>query len=258
VLANLINNAAKYTNARGTITLVVERDEDEVVMRVRDTGIGMRAEMLPRVFELFVQAEHPSDRAAGGLGIGLTLVKRLVHAHGGEVLALSDGVGKGSEFIVTIPLGLDGAEAAVERPKNSAPAACEKKPLRILVVDDNPDIRETLKELLEIEGHEVTLAEDGDVALAAAGNGHQHDVALVDIGLPGIDGYAVAEKLVEIRRNKGFPRRLIAMTGYGQAADRRRALAAGFDAHLVKPVDPNLLTRILAASPTEGATKGDG
>jgi CheY-like chemotaxis protein len=122
---------------------------------------------------------------------------------------------------------------------------------QVLVVDDNADIRETLKDILELEGHEVTLAEDGDTAVACAGNGHDHDVAIVDIGLPGLDGYGVAEKLREIRRTKGFPRRLIAMTGYGQAEDRRRALAAGFDAHLVKPVDPDVLTRLIA-QPTEG------
>jgi len=255
VVANLVNNAAKYTNPRGTITLKVERDDDEVVLRVRDTGIGIDPNMLPKVFELFVQVDNSSDRAAGGLGIGLTLVKRLVQMHGGEVLATSDGIGKGSEFIVTIPLSL-GDEDPVSSPvaiAQSAPATLsERRPLRILVVDDNADIRETLKELLEIDGHEVTLAEDGHGALAAAGNGHQHDVAIVDIGLPGLDGYGVAEKLVEIRRAKGFPRRLIAMTGYGQAEDRRRAFAAGFDAHLVKPVDPNTLAKIIAAQPNEG------
>jgi len=142
--------------------------------------------------------------------------------------------------------GADAAEVA-------GPAADEApRALRILVVDDNPDIRETLKELLEIEGHEVTLAEDGPGALKEAGNGHEHDVAIVDIGLPGLDGYGVAQKLRDIRKTKGFPRRLIAMTGYGQAEDRRRALEAGFDAHLVKPVDPELLSRILIASTTEG------
>ncbi len=264
VVANLVNNAAKYTNPRGTITLKVERGDEEVVVRVRDTGIGIRPEMLPRVFEMFVQADHAPDRAAGGLGIGLTLVKRLVQMHGGEVMAASQGVGSGSEFIVTIPLLLDEddtttaplatperASIATELPAVAAEAT-PSRPLRVLVVDDNPDIRETLKELLEIEGHEVTLAEDGHAALACAGNGHEHDVAIVDIGLPGLDGYSVAEKLREIRRVKGFPRRLIAMTGYGQAEDRRRALAAGFDAHVVKPVDPDLLTRLIAAQPPEG------
>ena len=252
VVANLVNNAAKYTNPRGAITLEVERGEDEVVVRVRDSGIGIRPEMLPRVFEMFVQADHTPDRAAGGLGIGLTLVKRLVQMHGGEVMALSEGANRGSEFIVTIPL-LDAVDSPQSVDSANPPSSTvdSKRSLRVLVVDDNPDIRETLKELLEIEGHEVTLAEDGNAAIAEAGNGHELDVAIVDIGLPGIDGYAVAEKLREIRRAKGFPRRLIAMTGYGQAEDRRRALAAGFDAHVVKPVDPDLLTRLIA-QPNEG------
>jgi signal transduction histidine kinase/DNA-binding response OmpR family regulator len=255
VLANLVNNAAKYTNVRGTITLAVEVDEDEVVVRVRDTGIGIQPEMLPRVFELFVQGEHTSDRAAGGLGIGLTLVKRLVQMHGGDVLAFSDGSGRGSEFVITIPLAdsqqLTADSSAPSTVGRELSAVSSKRPLRILVVDDNADIRETLKELLEIEGHEVTVVCDGHAAIAAAGNGHQHDVAIVDIGLPGIDGYGVAAKLKDIRKEKGYPRRLIAMTGYGQAEDRRRALAAGFDAHLVKPVDPELLTRLIA-QPHEG------
>ena len=257
VVANLVNNAAKYTNAGGRISVKVERDDDSAVLRVRDSGIGIRSDMLPRVFEIFVQADHAADRAAGGLGIGLTLVKRLVQMHGGEVLARSEGVGKGAEFIVTVPLDLGESEGVIDADADAAdvaaPAADEApRALRILVVDDNPDIRETLKELLEIEGHEVTLAEDGPGALKEAGNGHEHDVAIVDIGLPGLDGYGVAQKLRDIRKTKGFPRRLIAMTGYGQAEDRRRALEAGFDAHLVKPVDPELLSRILIASTTEG------
>ncbi|HEX6837782.1 MAG TPA: response regulator, partial [Polyangia bacterium] len=166
VVANLVNNAAKYTNPRGAITLRVERGDDEVVVRVRDSGIGIRPEMLPRVFEMFVQADHAPDRAAGGLGIGLTLVKRLVHMHGGEVMAASDGVGQGSEFIVTIPLLEEGARVALEVERVPQPQLpIPNRSLKVLVVDDNPDIRETLKELLEIEGHEVTLAEDGNAAL---------------------------------------------------------------------------------------------
>ncbi|MDB4967888.1 MAG: Chemotaxis protein methyltransferase CheR [Myxococcales bacterium] len=260
VVSNLLNNAAKYSERPGTITLSAERGEDEVVIRVKDTGIGIRAEMLPRVFELFVQADSDIDRAAGGLGIGLTLVKRLVQMHGGEVMAQSEGEGKGSEFIVTVPLADDDETAAAVEAvavaaravKQVAAATGGARHLRILVVEDNADIRETLKELLEIEGHIVTLAEDGQAAVAEAGNGHEHDVALVDIGLPGIDGYAVAQRLRDIRAHKGFPRRLIAMTGYGQAEDRRRAFEAGFDAHLVKPVDPETLTRLLAAETNEG------
>jgi len=245
VVANLLNNAAKYTNPNGRITVKVETGDDEVVVRVRDSGIGIRPEMLPRVFELFVQADHTSDRAAGGLGIGLTLVKRLVQMHGGDVLALSDGAAKGSEFVVTIPIHDGDIPAAAARVVTRPAPSDERRPLRVLVVDDNADIRETLKELLEIEGHEVTVVCDGHEAIAEAGNGHQHDVAIVDIGLPGMDGYGVAQKLRDIRKEKGFPRRLIAMTGYGQAEDRRRALAAGFDAHLVKPVEAHQLIEAL-------------
>jgi signal transduction histidine kinase/DNA-binding response OmpR family regulator len=254
VVANLVNNAAKYTNPRGTITITVERNDEEAVVRIKDSGIGIRPEMLPRVFELFVQADHANDRAAGGLGIGLTLVKRLVQMHGGEVIAQSEGVGKGSEFIVTVPIAIgDEAGAPAETVEAPIPLPVTvARSLRILVVEDNADIRETLKELLELEGHEVTAVVDGNAAVEEAGNGHEHDVALVDIGLPGLDGYGVARKLRDLQKIQGYPRRLIAMTGYGQAEDRRRALEAGFDAHLVKPVDPELLTRLLAAQSIEG------
>ncbi|MGZ3429851.1 MAG: hybrid sensor histidine kinase/response regulator, partial [Polyangia bacterium] len=254
VVANLVNNAAKYTNPRGTITIKVERSEEDAVVRVKDTGIGIRPELLPRVFELFVQADHAADRAAGGLGIGLTLVKRLVQLHGGEVIAQSEGVGKGSEFIVSLPIAIcdEAAAPAAAAPTPIVRSAEGARPLRILVVEDNADIRETLKELLELEGHEVTVVVDGNAAIDEAGTGHEHDVALVDIGLPGLDGYGVARKLRDLQKLNGYPRRLIAMTGYGQAEDRRRALEAGFDAHLVKPVDPELLTRLLAAQSSEG------
>jgi CheY-like chemotaxis protein len=246
VIANLLNNAAKYTNCGGDITLAVSLGtDDEVVISVRDSGIGLKPEMLPRVFELFMQADHAADRAAGGLGIGLTLVKRLAQLHGGDVIARSEGPNRGSEFVVTLPLGTDAAEA--EPPPAPAAKPTPSASLRILVVEDNPDIRETLKELLEICGHEVTLAADGPLGIAAATNDPRHDVALIDIGLPGCDGYDVARELADIRKRLGHPLRLIAMTGYGQADDRRRALEAGFDAHLVKPVDPDTLTRLLAA-----------
>jgi signal transduction histidine kinase/DNA-binding response OmpR family regulator len=247
VIANLLNNAAKYTNQGGDITLAVSHgDEDDVIISVRDSGIGIRTELLPRVFELFMQADHPSDRAAGGLGIGLTLVKRLAQLHGGDVIARSDGPNRGSELVVTLPVGpSDEAATAPAASTASSPAIG----LRILVIEDNPDIRETLKELLEICGHEVTLAADGRLGIAAADNGVDHDVALIDIGLPGADGYEVARELAGLRQRLGHPRRLIAMTGYGQADDRRRALEAGFDAHLVKPVDPDTLTRLLATAP---------
>jgi CheY-like chemotaxis protein len=201
------------------------------------------------VFELFVQADRSVDRTGGGLGIGLTLVKRLVQLHGGEVVAFSDGVGKGSEMVITVPAvaeAIDNAPVALPSVSGSgAQATSTRRALRILVVEDNADIRETLKELLEIEGHEVTLAEDGQRGVERAGQCQEHDVALVDIGLPGLDGYAVARALSDIRKSRNSSLRLIAISGYGQAEDRRRALEAGFDAHLVKPVDPDLLTQLL-------------
>jgi CheY-like chemotaxis protein len=264
VVSNLLHNAAKYTEHGGTIQLCATRGEHEVALRVRDTGIGIAAEVLPRVFELFVQGEQSSDRAAGGLGIGLTLVKRMVEMHGGEVSARSEGLGRGAEFVVRLPLAASQPPTADRSPstKDAPTVGCElsavshSRRLRILLIEDNPDVRDTLKELLEIEGHDVTLAEDGPSGVELAGNGAKHDVALVDIGLPGLDGYSVAQRLSDFRRSKGSPARLIAMSGYGQAADRRRAIAAGFDAHLVKPVDPELLTRMLAA-PAPPNERGD-
>jgi signal transduction histidine kinase/DNA-binding response OmpR family regulator len=260
VISNLLNNAAKYTDVGGQITLSAQANDEEAIVRVRDNGIGIRSDMLPRVFELFVQAERSVDRAVGGLGIGLTLVKRLVQLHGGEVVAFSDGVGKGCEMVITIPASVE-AEAlprAVAAGGSGAQWSAAARRLRILVVEDNPDIRETLKELLEIEGHEVTLAEDGHRGVECAGTGDEHDVALVDIGLPGLDGYAVARALCNVRKSHGSTLRLIAISGYGQAEDRRRALEAGFDAHLVKPVDPNLLTQLLAVEAERAAPGSQG
>jgi signal transduction histidine kinase len=251
VIANLLNNAAKYTDEGGSVWLTATREGATIVLRVRDTGIGLSREMLSRVFDLFVQAERGVARSQGGLGLGLTLVRTLVEMHGGSVSASSEGIGRGSEFVVRLPIDEEAALAAqraqaangagaakVERPAPS------KAPLRVLVVDDNGDIRETLKDLLELCGHEVHVAEDG-MSAAELTLSLRPDVALIDIGLPGLDGYQVAEKLrAEMRGDKRT--RLIALTGYGQADDRLRALAAGFDAHLVKPVDFDRLSELLA------------
>ena len=210
------------------------------MIRVRDSGIGLRADMLPRVFDLFVQAEHANDRAAGGLGIGLTLVKRLVQLHGGDVVARSrrsrgSAASSSSRCRRRWSSRPTRSSRTIKR-RRSATRTCR---CRFSIIEDNADIRETLKELLEIAAIDVTTAEDGNLGVAAASNGTRHDVALVDIGLPGRDGYDVARELSGIRKREGHPMRLIAMTGYGQAEDRRRALEAGFDAHLVKPVDPD-------------------
>ena len=263
VIANLLNNAGKYTDPGGLISLICERQEHEVVIRVKDTGIGLAPDMLARAFDMFVQSERGADRSQGGLGLGLTLVRRLVEMHGGTVLALSDGVGLGSEFVVRLPLDdatvtanmaavkVNGAPVDDPGPDGSEPAWAPSVPapppsaaLRILVVEDNDDIRETLKDLLEMCGHHVDVAEDGSSGVERT-LFLRPDVALIDIGLPGLDGYQVAERIRAEMPDAGT--RLIALTGYGQPDDKRRALAAGFNAHLVKPVDFDDLRRLLTA-----------
>ena len=250
VICNLVQNAIKYTPRGGRIRLIVERQGDEAVIRVGDTGVGITAEMLPRIFEPFTQVESSRTRSEGGLGLGLPLVRSLVELHGGTVEAFSDGPGKGSELTVRLPLRAgETAPRPARRPARAASAstAGDTPVLRILVVEDNLDGRESLRDLLEIWGHEVELAEDGaegvEKALAS-----QPDVALVDIGLPGLDGNEVARRIrAELGAAPPDRVELIAMTGYGQPEDRRRALQAGFDSYLVKPVDPAHLGRLLAA-----------
>jgi signal transduction histidine kinase/CheY-like chemotaxis protein len=251
VVLNLLTNANKYTPAGGRIELSADVERGQVVVRVRDSGIGISPEMLPRVFEPFSQADTSLHRSKGGLGIGLTVVKRLVEMQGGSVSVTSDGEGRGSEFVVRLPLRPDlhvAAPAATERPRTTR---------RVLLVEDAPDARKVMAALLERWGHDVAHAADGAVALEVA-PGHRPEVALVDIGLPGMDGYAVAKGL---REKLGHRVVLVALTGYGQPEDRERALRAGFDLHLVKPVQPELLARVLAESepgrPYRHAT-GDG
>src|SRR5262249_38848592 len=229
VLVNLLTNAAKYTSRNGRIGITGVIEGDEVVLRVRDSGIGIAPEVLPRVFDLFAQGDRTLDRAQGGLGIGLTVVKRLVELHHGRVEAHSDGLGKGAEFVVRLP-------ATVARPDDGpAPSAAEKTAAagtRVLLGEDNLDAAESLMMLLELLGHRVRVAHDGPTALEAA-RANVPDVMLVDIGLPGMDGYEVAQ---EVRQDAALRRVvLVALTGYGRDEDRARALAAGFDYHLVKP-----------------------
>jgi K+-sensing histidine kinase KdpD/CheY-like chemotaxis protein len=236
VVTNLLTNSVKYTPPGGLIRVRVRAEGEQVVVRVEDSGIGIPPALLPRVFDLFTQGERGLDRGSGGLGIGLTLVRRLVEQHGGAVEAYSDGPGCGSTFVVRLPIGpsppADAAAGHVDRP---AP-----EPLRILVVEDNVDARETLRTVLGMLGHEVHEADDGPTGLAMALD-VRPDLALIDIGLPGLDGYEVAQRL----RTEAPEIRLIALTGYGQEEDRRRALDAGFDTHLVKPVSPDRLLRAL-------------
>jgi signal transduction histidine kinase/DNA-binding response OmpR family regulator len=240
VFANLLNNAAKYTEPGGLIRLSAECRGREAVVRVRDTGIGIPPQLLPRVFELFMQAHQNLDRAQGGLGIGLTLVRTLVEMHGGRVEAHSAGPGNGSEFAVHLPLPEEVPEPVAEANPAGPPALA---PLRVLVVDDNRDAAESLAMLLRLDGHEVRLAHDGPAALDAAGD-FRPEVVLLDIGLPGMSGHDVARRLHG--GHGGAPPLLVAMTGYGQEEDRRRSREAGFDHHLVKPVDPQVLRQLLA------------
>jgi PAS domain S-box-containing protein len=246
VLLNLLNNAAKYTPEGGRIELAVGRRDEEVEVRIRDSGIGMTNELLPRIFELFTQGDCSLEREEAGLGVGLTLVDRLVKMHGGSVAAASEGPGSGSEFVVRLPL-LTGPPPRQQAPE--AGAAASRAPagsLRVLVVDDNRDSAETMALLLRLWGHEAQPAESGPAALSLAENFRPHAV-LLDIGLPGMDGYAVAQRL---RALPGLDRPLlVAMTGYGQEHDRRRSREAGFDHHLVKPVEPDILRRLLGATP---------
>jgi two-component system CheB/CheR fusion protein len=253
VFANIVNNAAKYTDPGGHIWLSVGTEGGEAVVRVRDDGMGMSPELLSRAFDLFVQETRSLDRAQGGLGIGLTMVRTLVKLHGGSVRALSDGPGRGSELVVRLPL-TPGAKVAPAPSAREAPAAVPAAAsLRVLVVDDNVDAARALGHLLKLLGHEVALAHDGPAALAAAAAAPP-ELVLLDIGLPGMDGYAVAERL----RAAGHGRAaLVALTGYGQDEHLRRSASAGFDHHLIKPVNLGVLRKI-TADVRAGAARGGG
>ncbi|HEV8599939.1 MAG TPA: response regulator [Gemmatimonadales bacterium] len=242
VIANLLNNAAKYQNDCGTIALTVEREAAEAVIRVRDRGIGIAPEMLSEIFQLFAQGERTLDRAQGGLGIGLSLVKTVVELHGGRVSAASDGPGRGSEFSIRLPCLLEELDGYRDRAEEDQAEVPECAPLRILVVDDSRDAAESLTRLLRLGGHEVLIAREGEHALHLAAT-QQPSVVLLDIGLPGLDGYEICRRL----RQSGLTNALIvAMTGYGLERDRRRSQEAGFDTHLVKPVPPEELLRMMA------------
>jgi signal transduction histidine kinase/GAF domain-containing protein len=239
VLANLLNNAAKYTPPGGRIQLAAEVDGSTLVVRVSDTGVGIPADMLTKVFDMFTQVGRSIDHSQGGLGIGLTLVRRLLEMHGGSVEAQSPGANAGSTFIVRLPL----AERVEAATAPSEPAAVQR-PRRILIVDDNHDAAESLSMLLSIEGHDTRVANDGETALATVPE-FRPDTVFLDIGMPGMNGYETAWHL---RQAHGRALRLIALTGWGSEEDRRRAREAGFDAHLVKPVDPAMLASALQSS----------
>jgi PAS domain S-box-containing protein len=241
VISNLLNNAAKYTDDGGQIRLDAAVDNGMVTIRVRDTGLGIEPQLLPHIFDLFTQAERTPDRSEGGLGIGLTLVKRLVELHGGTVEAHSEGLGSGAEFIVRVP-ALASTTQPVEKARVPVAAPADARSLRILVVDDNVDAADSIAMLLSMEGHETRAVNTARAALLTVPE-FKPEVVLLDIGLPEMDGYEVARRL---RAQNGRHRmRLVAVTGYGQPADRRRAHAAGFDEHMVKPVEPTALQDFL-------------
>ncbi|HET9328123.1 MAG TPA: ATP-binding protein [Candidatus Eisenbacteria bacterium] len=248
VFANLLNNAAKYTNEGGVIRLVVRRDGPGVAISVRDNGTGIPAEMLPRVFDLFTQGDRSAGRAQGGLGIGLTLVKMLVEMHGGTVEAFSEGAGLGSEFVVHLPL----VERESVRMGVNEPVAPTNMlpPRRILVVDDNQDSASSLGMLLKLLGADVHVVYSGPEALSAVSD-YRPDVVLLDIGMPGMDGHEVARRMRLLPEGRDVT--LIALTGWGQDRDRRNSELAGFDYHLIKPADVSALESLLTSLGTGSA-----
>jgi two-component system, sensor histidine kinase len=246
VLTNLLSNAIKYTEAGGTIDVRWGIDRGQAYVGVTDNGRGIPGPLLPRIFDMFVQ-ERTTPDGKGGLGLGLGLVKRLVELHHGTVHASSPGPNKGATFEVRLPLA-DAATVAKYQPPRDRTAP-HQRPLRAVVCDDAADLRELVADLLRMKGHEVTVVEDGPSAVRVI-TAEKPDVALIDIGLPDMDGYEVARTL---RRDMTHRVRLIAMTGYGQAADRATALQAGFDAHIVKPASADKIMRALFGQPETDA-----
>jgi signal transduction histidine kinase len=238
VFANLVHNAAKYTTAGGKVGISIRSEENAYVVQVRDSGVGISAEMLPRIFDMFVQAEHGPESLKAGLGVGLTLARRLVELHGGTLAVASSGLGQGSEFTVRLPV------ATPEVPAVTAPTPARRGavPHRVLVADDNEDFVTSMSTLLRGAGHDVRVAKDGVEALEVAEQ-FEPEFAFIDIGMPRLNGYDVAKRL----REQTTQTMLIAITGWGQEEDRRRAHAAGFHRHLTKPVDPAEIESILAS-----------
>jgi signal transduction histidine kinase len=242
IVSNLLGNAIKYTPEGGQVTVVVRRERNNALLVVRDTGMGMAPELAARAFDLFVQGERSLDRSLGGLGIGLTLVRRLAELHGGSASAESEGPGKGSAFTVSLP--------AIEAPMLAIPAAPPADPAtrrlhKILLVEDNDDARRTLSAALQMSGHQVYAAPDGRAGIETADN-VAPEVAVIDIGLPGIDGYQVGESLRKAPAHESMV--LIALTGYGQPDSLRRAREAGFDEYITKPIEPERLLRLIDAA----------
>ncbi len=251
IISNLLTNAAKYTETGGRIGLEGRRDGDEIFLRCSDSGIGIPAEMLSRVFDPFVQIHEPGDSGNSGLGIGLSLTRSLVELHGGKISGSSAGLGRGSEFLVRLPAAIGSIASEERAAEDVGEPATESKPPRtsraktkrhVLVVEDNLDVAEMLCEWLRVEGHEARAVHDGSEALSAALE-LEADLILLDIGLPGESGYDVARRLRGEPGLEGV--KLVALTGYGGPADRRRSQAAGFDMHLTKPVAEEALRNLL-------------
>jgi CheY-like chemotaxis protein len=234
VVANLLNNAAKYTDPGGQISLIATLDGNEAVVKVKDNGIGLSSEMLPRVFDLFSQEDRSLDRSQGGLGIGLTLVRSLVQLHGGRIQAKSQGPDLGSEFTIHLPVSVS-TPRIDQKPAKAATEANERdRAVRVLVVDDSQDSARSLARVLKLWGHETHVVHDGPDALEAIVT-NSFDVIFLDIGLPGMNGYEVGE-MIRHRYGSNGPM-LVALTGYGQEEDLSRSKSIGFDDHLIKPVD---------------------
>jgi CheY-like chemotaxis protein len=247
VLSNLLNNAAKYTDAGGRVELAVKHQGEAIAIRVSDTGIGIEPEAMPRIFQMFSQLRPALERSEGGLGIGLALVKGLVSLHGGTVEVRSGGSRQGCEFQVRLPLALAQRKKAAEI-SSVTEAGPSGYPRRVLVVDDNVDAAESLAMLLSLDGHEVKTAFDAEQALAIAAD-FKPQLAVLDIGLPRRNGYELALDLRRLAQSS--PPKLIALTGWGQADDRARARDAGFDEHVTKPVDPEALRRLVRSFTTD-------
>jgi CheY-like chemotaxis protein len=240
IVGNILTNASKYTAVGGNVRVTVEQDRHHAVIRVADNGAGIPLDLLPRIFDLFTQADHSLARSEGGLGIGLALVKSLVELHRGTVTAASGGLGQGSEFAVRVPLA---SAFSSDEVTPDAQLALKTDSLRILVVDDGEDAAKMAALLLRASGHDIRIAHAGHAALEIAAD-FKPQVVLLDIGLPEMDGYEVARRLRQLPQTKNTL--LVAVTGYGQDSDRRRSKEAGFDHHLLKPVQYNKLSKLLS------------